>query len=255
MVRKTKRKTGPCPHQEQGKRRGRHAGESGEPLAPVSPPVAPGAEADAIGPGADREIETAADQASDDDGAAGESASGGMKVEMVDVNSLHLDPANVRLHNNKNLDAIRASLTRFGQQKPIVVDANNVVRAGNGTFTAAKQLGWKQIQIVRSNLAGSEATAYAIADNRSAELAEWDPDLLASQLGSLHEDGVNLLDVGFDDEDLKKLLGDELEGKTEGQTLPPENWMVVVTCQNEAQQTELLQRFNDEGLQCKALVG
>ena len=100
-----------------------------------------------------------------------------MILETVACDTLSLDPANVRKHSAKNLDAIKASLRRFGQQKPIVVDAKGIVLAGNGTLTAAKALGWKEIQIVRTDLAGVQATAFGIADNRSAELAEWDEKL------------------------------------------------------------------------------
>jgi len=87
-----------------------------------------------------------------------------MKIETVSIDSLSLDPANARLHSPRNLEAIKSSLRRFGQQKPIVVGANNVVRAGNGTLQAAKALGWKEIKIVRTKLVDSEASAFAIAD-------------------------------------------------------------------------------------------
>ena len=129
-----------------------------------------------------------------------------MKVETVKIDSLTFDPANVRKHDEKNLAAIKASLNRFGQQKPIVVDANGVVRAGNGTLAAAKALGWKEIRIVRSSLAGSEATAYAIADNRSAELAEWDDDALAQTLAALQiEDDALAEATGFDLGEIEQL--------------------------------------------------
>jgi DNA modification methylase len=120
---------------------------------------------------------------------------------------LTFDPANVRKHDEKNLAAIKASLNRFGQQKPIVVDASGVVRAGNGTLAAAKALGWKEIRIVRSSLSGSEATAYAIADNRTAELAEWDNDALAQTLAALQiEDEELALASGFDAKEIDALL-------------------------------------------------
>jgi ParB-like chromosome segregation protein Spo0J len=121
-----------------------------------------------------------------------------MTVERVPIESIQFDPANVRKHGEKNLATIKASLSRFGQQKPIVVDAAGVVRAGNGTLAAAKALGWKEIAIVRSSLAGSEATAYAIADNRTAELAEWDDDALAQTLAALQIEDEALPDsAGF----------------------------------------------------------
>lgn len=126
-----------------------------------------------------------------------------MKVERVAIDSLQFDPANVRKHPERNLATIKASLARFGQQKPIVVDAAGVVRAGNGTLMAAKALGWTEIAIVRTGLAGSEATAFAIADNRTAELAEWDTDALAEVLSSIQiEDDELLRASGFEANEL-----------------------------------------------------
>ena len=112
-----------------------------------------------------------------------------LKVETVTLASLEQDPRNARRHPERNLESIQASLNRFGQQKPIVVDADGVIVAGNGTFAAAKALGWKSIDVVRTKLRGPEARAFAIADNRTAELAEWDAAELRKQLDELEVGG------------------------------------------------------------------
>lgn len=136
-------------------------------------------------------------------------ARSGLVVIRRSVAELSADPANARKHSERNLDAIKASLTRFGQQKPIVIDSSGVVRAGNGTLAAAKALGWAEIDVVVSNLQGAEAMAYAIADNRTAELAEWDDDVLAATLQSLaDEDPALLVDAGFTADELKVLAMD-----------------------------------------------
>jgi len=120
---------------------------------------------------------------------------------------LQLDPANVRRHPAQNIAAIKASLTRFGQQKPVVIDRRGIVVAGNGTLAAARDLGWTEIDVVVTDLAGSEAVAFAIADNRTAELAEWDDDALASVLAALKAEDDALLQVaGFSEDDLNKLV-------------------------------------------------
>ena len=121
-----------------------------------------------------------------------------MNVQSVLISELKLDPNNVRTHNAKNIQSIKASLERFGQQKPIIVDSKNVVRAGNGTLEAAMSLGWTKINIVKSDLKGKELKAYAIADNRSAELAEWDEVNLEAQLKDFDKD---LLDATWKDFD------------------------------------------------------
>ena len=135
-----------------------------------------------------------------------------MKTETVPIDEPTPDPANARKHDEKNLTAIRDSLRAFGQQKPIVVDSRGIVIAGNGTLEAAKRLGWTEIAVVRTDLDPTQATAFGIADNRTAELAEWNEDVLRSLLESMDEDTRGLL--AFDDEDIAGLL--EQPGSTEG---------------------------------------
>ena len=172
-----------------------------------------------------------------------------MNIEHLPIASLSLDPANARRHPERNLEQIKSSLRRFGQQKPIVVDAANVVRAGNGTLAAAEALGWTMIAAVRSELQKTEMTAYAITDNRSAELAEWDHEILAATLAD-----IEIGDVGFLPAEIDKLLGRPMEDLADLE-LPAEKWLIVVTCKDEADQAELLERFATDGIKCKALVG
>lgn len=168
-----------------------------------------------------------------------------MTVETVRVETLSLDPANARKHGQRNLDAIAASLRRFGQQKPIVVDSKGVVRAGNGTLAAAKLLGWDHIDLVRSDLPPSELAAFAIADNRTAELAEWDTEILATRA-----EAGELRDVGFDDGEIRRLTS-QLEKEVKSTPLPDAKFEVVVECRDEEQQREIFERLSSEGLTCR----
>lgn len=133
-----------------------------------------------------------------------------MNVETVPIDSIQPDPANVRQHSERNLAAIKASLARFGQQKPVVVDRKGIVRAGNGTLAAARALGWTQIQIVRTDLMGSEATAYAIADNRTGDPevgSLWDTTALGDTLAALKAEDAELATVtGFTADEVAALL-------------------------------------------------
>jgi hypothetical protein len=110
-----------------------------------------------------------------------------MAIIRLPVTDLSSDPANMRTHPEANILAIVASLRRWGQQKPIVIDSKRVVRAGNGTLEAARRLGWTHIACVVSDLSGAELQAFAIADNRTAELAEWSAEL-GGVLAGLHEE-------------------------------------------------------------------
>jgi len=123
----------------------------------------------------------------------------------VPIENLHPDPANARKHNEKNLDAIKASLAAYGQRKPIVVQRQGmIVRAGNGTLQAAKALGWKRIAAVIVDEDNSTAAQFAIADNRTAELAEWDNETLATLLDGWDKETREAL--AFDEEDIDELM-------------------------------------------------
>lgn len=124
--------------------------------------------------------------------------SNALKVERVRVESLTPDPTNARKHSKKNLDAIAGSLRQFGQRRPLVVYGSTVI-AGNGTLEAVKSLGWTHVDITRvpSDWSPDQARAYALADNRTSELAEWDADVLADQLVELDAVGFDLAEFGF----------------------------------------------------------
>jgi len=115
------------------------------------------------------------------------------------ITELSLDPKNARKHSQRNLEAIAASLEKFGQRKPIVIH-RGVVLAGNGTLEAAKTLGWTEIDVaeVPDDWDNDTAKAYALADNRTAELAEWDESELAKQLLELVDAEWDVSQLGFE---------------------------------------------------------
>ena len=112
------------------------------------------------------------------------------------IEALREDPKNARAHPDKNLDAIKDSLTTFGQQKPIVVSRDGIVIAGNGTLRAA-------LACVVTDLDADRARGFALADNRTAELAEWDIVQLQETLASLPADLASL--VGWDENEMRRV--------------------------------------------------
>lgn len=146
-----------------------------------------------------------------------------MKVETVSIESLREDAANARAHGERNLTAIKASLARFGQQHPIVVGPDGLVVAGNGRLAAMRALGWQAVKVIRTDLEGAERIAFAIADNRTAELAEWDEAILAATLRGLLDDPTFEPEaIGFDDAEIEAILrrSDPLPEITESATPP-----------------------------------
>ena len=123
-----------------------------------------------------------------------------MKVERIKLAELRHDDQNARTHDQTNIKAIAGSLEQFGQRKPIVITQDNKVVAGNGTLTAAKLIGWTEIDCVRvpADWTADQIKAYALADNRTAELAQWDEQVMASQLLDLQEAGFDIESFGFE---------------------------------------------------------
>lgn len=132
---------------------------------------------------------------------------GGLQVRRVPFASVFTDPANVRKHNTKNLDAIKSSLRQFGQVEPLVVQkSTGKVVGGNGRLAAMQELGWLEADIVEVELSDTQATALGIALNRTAELAEWDFENLGKLLQSLQAEGYDPATIGWDAGDLSNLL-------------------------------------------------
>jgi hypothetical protein len=162
--------------------------------------------------------------------------------------------------------AVMKSLEEVGAARSIVIDEDGVILAGNATVEAAGQLGIENVQIVetdgntlvavrRTGLTNRQKERLAILDNRAGELAEWDATVLAELL----EDGLPLDDL-FHSEELSKLLEDAVTDITGikamdgGEVGIPEQFMVMVTCTDEARQTELLEQLTAEGWTCRALM-
>lgn len=133
-----------------------------------------------------------------------------LRKHLVALEELTPDPRNARKHGEQNLAAIRSSLARFGQRKPLVAqraaDDRLVVRAGNGTLLAARAEGWTHVAVFVVDEDDRQATAFALADNRSAELAEWDEPQLDVILKELEGLGDDLAGLGWDKDALAQLV-------------------------------------------------
>ena len=137
-----------------------------------------------------------------------------MKIETLQIKDLRPDPNNARQHDEKNLKAIQGSLKEFGQRKPIVINDSFVIVAGNGTVEAAKRLGWTKIECVQvpGDWTAAQTKAFALADNRTAELAAWTPEVLAAQLVELEASGFKIEEFGFEKiEEASNLKADDAE--------------------------------------------
>ena len=141
-----------------------------------------------------------------------------MKIELLPVESITPYARNPRKNSGVPVAKIKASLKEFGWQQPIVVDVDKVIIAGHTRYLAALELGLKEIPVhIATNLTSAQVKAYRIADNRTAQEAQWDMELLNLEIQDLKELDFNLDLTGFDPDEL---AGIELGGEpvTEGDT-------------------------------------
>jgi ParB-like chromosome segregation protein Spo0J len=142
------------------------------------------------------------------------------QIAQIPLARLTASESNARTHSPKQLRQIAASLKRFGFIVPVLVNAENQIVAGHGRVEAAKLLGLAEVPVLRvSHLSAAEQRAFAIADNRLAELAEWDRDTLAIELQGLIELNFDVEVTGFDMGEIELILHDEEDEEAdEGET-------------------------------------
>jgi DNA modification methylase len=123
------------------------------------------------------------------------------------IDTLKPDPNNANEHTPENLAAIKESLQRFGQLKPIVITADRIIRAGNGTWLAAKELGAHVIAAVQiPTEQAHRAEEYALADNQSARLSRWNATKLKEAVDRLRAAGGTPEALGFSTKELQAIL-------------------------------------------------
>ena len=132
-----------------------------------------------------------------------------MKIEMWAVEKVKPYEKNPRL-NDAAVDAVARSISEFGWNQPVVVDRNGVIICGHTRLKAALKLGLKEVPVhVAARLTPTQVKAYRIADNKLAELAEWNMELLPIELGELKAEGVDMELLGFTVDEAGNIMGGE----------------------------------------------
>ena len=125
-------------------------------------------------------------------------------------------PRNARTHSRKQIKQIAASIEAFGFTNPVLIDENDQIIAGHGRVAAARQLGMVQVPTVQiANLSPAQIRAYILADNRLAERAGWDKEILAAELQGLSEDGFEVVLTGFEIAEIDVILDAAAEAKSD----------------------------------------
>jgi len=144
-----------------------------------------------------------------------------MHVELRDITTIRPYDKNPRI-NDGAVDAVATSLKQFGFRQPIVVDGEGVIICGHTRWKAAQKLGLAKVPVhIATDLTPEQVKAYRLADNKTAELAEWDMELLPIELKDLQAADFDLSMLGFDEDELAKLLAPEgTEGLTDPDAVP-----------------------------------
>lgn len=128
---------------------------------------------------------------------------------MVSTAALRPYANNSREHSADQLAALAASIREFGFTAPILVGSDNTIIAGHARLAAAQEVGLETVPVVRlEHLSAAQQRALVIADNRLAELASWDREVLARELADLAELDFDLGGVGFSDKEMAELLAE-----------------------------------------------
>ncbi|VTS04912.1 DNA modification methylase [Tuwongella immobilis] len=144
-----------------------------------------------------------------------------MQIELRSLPSIRPYPDNPRLNDNA-VETVAASIRDYGFRQPIVVDAEGVIICGHTRYKAAQKLGLERVPVhVATELTPAQVRAYRIADNQSAQLAQWDESLLALELAALQAMNFDISEMGFADEMLQRLLAPEpMDGLTDPDQVP-----------------------------------
>jgi len=166
-------------------------------------------------------------------------ADGEQPVQIEQVATADLIPyaRNARTHSDSQVAQIAGSIQEFGFTNPVLIDSENGIIAGHGRVMAAQKLGLQSVPCIRlGHLSEVQKRAYILADNRIALNSGWDEAMLQMELSELHADDVDLGLLGFDAEEVSKLLGyDSSADKGETAELkqlkvqppPPMTWVLI----------------------------
>jgi hypothetical protein len=184
-----------------------------------------------------------------------------LKVEMWSIDRVKPYEKNARKLSPKAVEKVAASIREFGWRQPIVVDSKGVIIVGHTRLMGAQYLGLKEVPVhVADNLTPAQVKAYRLMDNRSHDESEWDFELVAPELLDLKLADFNIDLTGFEKLDVVGALFPNADGKEpkkngRGKEAPDGlAFKIVVECDGEVHQSELMARFKEDGLKCKPLI-
>ena len=168
-----------------------------------------------------------------------------MKEQIVykQVNELKNNPKNPRL-NDDAVESVAKSIEKYGFRNPLIIDENNIVWCGNTRLKAAKKLGLKEAPcICVKDLTEKQMAEYALLDNKTNEIADWDFDLLSEELADLDLGEFEL------DWDIEKKIS-EIDRKDLSEQIK-EEFEIIIYCENEIKLEETYNKLMEQNYKCR----
>lgn len=193
-----------------------------------------------------------------------------LRIEYLPLDQLAPYARNARTHTPAQIAKIRASMAEFGWTNPIL-HAEGQIIAGHGRLQAAIEMrrDGQAIKFHRdpneaptvdlSHLDEQQRRAYVLADNRIAEDSGWDPDLLRAELAGLMAADLQLEVTGFDLEQIREAIfpknqEERSAARSKGSVGDHLNYQIVIECEDEMGQADLLGELQERGVKCRPLI-
>ena len=181
------------------------------------------------------------------------------KVERWDITKLVPYARNSRTHSDEQISQLAASIKEWGWTTPVLVDEDGSIIAGHGRTLAAQRLKMTEVPVmVAKGWSDAKKRAYVIADNRLAENAGWNEEMLRLELAELDAAGFDLELTGFTGDDLTKaMFGDDaldFEPDEPEEQQVNSSFEISVTCADESEQEKIYEMLTKQGLKCRVLT-
>lgn len=160
------------------------------------------------------------------------------------LSELHLNDRNPRINDNA-VDVVAKSIEKYGFKNPLIVDTNGKIWCGNTRYKASKKLGLKEVPcIIADDLTEEQIREYALLDNKTNELADWDFELLGEELAELDLSDFDL-DWGINEDDNSNKERIDKSDKLN------DIYEITISCQNENDLENIYNEFIERGYKCK----
>lgn len=161
---------------------------------------------------------------------------------------------NSRTHDESQVAQIAASIKEFGWTNPILLDGENGIIAGHGRVLAAQKLGETKVPTIElAHLTDTQKRAYIIADNKLALNSGWDNEMLLLEIETLQEAGYGIDVLGFDDKELKALIGNLDDADDVKEPSDESRNLLMIECEGERELEKLFAEMQERGFECKIL--